>query len=167
MPTPHVSRQFEAKVGEIAMTWNGMHVAIFCLFAAVTRLKRAQAAAIFYALKADSAQRDITRAAAVARLSTRKGAAAQQLSQRITSLFDDIGRYAGIRNGIVHGALVFDQFGYGAVDPFNPPSVTSPKHRLFGHLDREATRIDELAERTVAIFNETAEFLKLPPKFLV
>jgi hypothetical protein len=162
---PRVPERIQATVGDIALTWNAMHVAIFYIFAALTGLDKNLASAVFYTLKADSAQRDITKAAAMVRLSENAPAEAD-LRQKIKDLLRDIGKFAGPRNGAVHAAIVWDGSGTARVNPFNPAPTDSPRRGLFHRLNLEAANLDRLAERAADIFNETAELLELPPEFL-
>ena len=84
-------------VGRVAIKWNSTHYAVYLLFETITGMTAAWE--VFWALKADTAQRDITLGAAVPLLKDQP-----ELLRRLRMSFNKLGALAGERNAIVHAA---------------------------------------------------------------
>ena len=152
----------EAKIGKVAMEWNAAHIVVFGLFVGFTGLPKEMAAEIFYALKADSAQRDITKAAALSALRSNNGS--DELIEKVTKVFNDIGRLAGDRNKTVHAGFSVDADGYGRFDPYHPK--TEYRQKLLSRLQNDEEILLRITDDIVDLFNEAAEFLEWPEELL-
>jgi hypothetical protein len=84
-------------IGAVAITWGGAQESLFMVFCELADIPRPHADAIFFALKADSAQRDIT-----------VGLAEQVLTEEphllaeLRRLITLMGKSAGERNAAIH-----------------------------------------------------------------
>jgi hypothetical protein len=88
-----------AMLGHVSLAWNDCHFMVFNIFHTLSGMAWMQAQAVFFALKADQAQRDITAALLQSALGTPSGAA---ILERGTQLLGQIGGLAGERNAATH-----------------------------------------------------------------
>ena len=86
-----------ATIGLVLVTWNSVHSTVHSIFVHLSSLGLEAANAIFFTLKQDRAQRDITRALAKVRL-----AAHDALATRLNKLFNEIDELGGERNAVAH-----------------------------------------------------------------
>lgn len=84
-------------VGTVACAWNGAQESLYLMFVALMGMRKAEAEAIFFALKADSAQRNVTRDLANVVL-----AANTALLKRTKDVINALGDLGGERNAAVH-----------------------------------------------------------------
>lgn len=92
-----------AMLGGVSLAWNDIHSEVLETFAALSEMPWDRADAIFFALKADQAQRDITIALIKTVLCNSEDVV---LRDRGTSLMGQIGSYAGERNIATHAMWV-------------------------------------------------------------
>jgi hypothetical protein len=97
-------------IGRVAMAWNSVQYMIFLLFTRLSGLSPSKAEAIFFALKADAAQRDITSELAAVALKARP-----PLLARCNTILRDIGKRAGERNAATH--TIWEVGAAGAITP--------------------------------------------------
>jgi hypothetical protein len=84
-------------IGMVAVSWNGAQESLYLLFVVLMGLKKPEAEAIFFTLKADSAQRDITRELAKVILASNA-----DLSKRTTDAITAFDKLSGERNAAIH-----------------------------------------------------------------
>jgi hypothetical protein len=92
-----------AMLGKVSLAWNDVHSMVFAIFADLTGMSWERAEAIFFSLKADQAQRDITLAVMADVLSTENDLPLKELG---TALLGQIGSLAGERNVATHAMWV-------------------------------------------------------------
>lgn len=90
-------------IGRITIAWNDIHFFVFTMFWRMNGNDPAKAMDIFFALRADSAQRDITAGLANSAL-----APWPELQQQAISALNAIGKLAGRRNAFVHAMWIFE-----------------------------------------------------------
>jgi hypothetical protein len=105
-------------IGQVVLEWNHMHDMIFHSFWQLSGMSREQAQAVFYALKADSAQRDITAALAKVRLSEYP-----DLQATFLTLIKQAGQLNGERNAAIHTTWTVSVPDYKI-----EPSPSAPPH---------------------------------------
>jgi hypothetical protein len=98
-------------VGMVAVSWNGAQESLYLMFVVLMGLRKPEAEAIFFTLKADSAQRDITRELAKAVLAHNA-----DLLKRTTEAINAFDRLAGERNAAIH-TMWHASIGEGTVRP--------------------------------------------------
>lgn len=84
-------------IGQATVSMNSTQMLIYHIFQEISGLDHAIAAAIFFSLKADSAQRDVAKAVAEAAFSSEV-----ELKNRVIALIDRAGKLSGDRNAAVH-----------------------------------------------------------------
>ncbi len=84
-------------IGTVATTWNGAQESLFFVFVALMGMRKPDAEAIFFTLKADSAQRDITGALAKVVLAENT-----DLLKRVSDSIKAMDLLAGERNAAIH-----------------------------------------------------------------
>lgn len=84
-------------IGRVTLEWNHVCDMVFHTFWQLSGMELEQARAVFYALKADSAQRDITSAIARVRLKDDP-----KLCMRFLDVLRKIGQISGERNAAIH-----------------------------------------------------------------
>jgi hypothetical protein len=84
-------------IGMVAVCWNGAQEFLYLMFVVLMGMRRAEAEAIFFTLKADTAQRDITRALAKVALAHNA-----DLLRRTTDAITTFDNLAGERNAAIH-----------------------------------------------------------------
>jgi hypothetical protein len=116
-------------VGEVVWAWSQLHLAFAFAFARLHRGQSWVGQAIWTALKNDSAQRDILKAALPVSDATARQAKGLEWA------ISETGRLSGYRNDIVHGAMGWRLTPHGMEPSFsyfgNPPS------RLVRYMARE------------------------------
>ena len=159
-------------VGRVAIRWNSAHYAVFLLFETITGMTAAWE--VFWALKADTAQRDITLSAAVPLLKDQP-----DILRRLKESFNKLGALAGERNAIIHAAwsVVLKPPNHEArtieVDRFVPikqyPKLEDDLYkqakRLHGDLallEEELIKIDYEIQRLLASSDTDPRRLNLP-----
>jgi hypothetical protein len=90
-------REHAETIGTVAATWNSAQESLFFAFVALMRMQKPEAEAIFFTLKADSAQRDITDALAKVVLAENS-----DLLKRVSSSIKSMNLLAGERNAAIH-----------------------------------------------------------------
>jgi hypothetical protein len=98
-----------AMIGRVTVSWGDIHYAVFQLFVEITRMPNALAESIFFTLRSDATQRDITSAAA-------KHVLSEDLYVRVNTVFRQIAKVAGERNVVVH-AMWATHYPSGHVTP--------------------------------------------------
>jgi hypothetical protein len=84
-------------IGTVASTWNGAQESLFFVFVALMGMRKSESEAIFFTLKADSAQRDITDALAKVVLAENS-----DLLKRVSASIKAMNLLAGERNAAIH-----------------------------------------------------------------
>jgi hypothetical protein len=91
--------QLYSVIGLVATESSTAHWFVFELFRIVLKMEREEAATLYYALRADAGQRDITLSVLIDRLKTPEEL---ELLVRIKKTFDALGKASGRRNGFIH-----------------------------------------------------------------
>jgi len=86
-------------IGRITVTLNSAHWCVFELMGILQNTDREDTAPIFYSLRADKAQRELTQAIAKNRL---RDPREQALLTEINQAIDELGKIAGKRNSFIH-----------------------------------------------------------------
>jgi hypothetical protein len=102
-------KELAASIGRITMSWGDIHFALFQLFTTATGMPKEAAEAIFFSLRTDAAQRDITAAAC-------RTAFPEDLYGRINNAIKRVGGLAGERNVAIH-AMWATHYPSGQVTP--------------------------------------------------
>jgi hypothetical protein len=129
-------------IGHVTISWNTAQSLVFVLFSSLSRLTYDEAQAIFFALKADTAQRDITRELGKVTL-----AADEALASEFSAAFNDLQVLSGQRNAAIHTMWsVLTQEGRIT------PSPTVPYHKSLDP-DRTAEQFAELNIKIGAVID--------------
>ena len=96
-PESEAWNKHRALLGRVAIAWGDCHSAVYAIFLLLSGLPSDCADAIFFTLKADTAQRDITRALAIARLREHP-----KLEKRVADFIKGLNTLAGERNAAIH-----------------------------------------------------------------
>ena len=86
-------------IGRANIAWNDVHTAIFGLFREMSGMPWAAADAVFFSLRNDSAQRDITAALAKVTLSKKPDE-----RDKLLAILNGVGKKAAERNAAIHTA---------------------------------------------------------------
>src|ERR1700730_2372270 len=89
--------QHAAMLGHVSVAWNDVHWMLYRIFDVLSSMPTDQSKAAFFAIKADSTQRDIIQA--LAKVSLRPH---PELLTQFTELMKRISRVAGDRNAATH-----------------------------------------------------------------
>jgi len=119
-PSPHVAfAQAAETIGRVTIAWNEAHFVLAALFNSLSGADMRQSEAIYYAIKNESAQRDIIRAVANVTLENHPA-----ILSRLTTALSRIGELSGRRNAAIHTVWAFSI-------PRNKmlPVPTIPHHR--------------------------------------
>lgn len=151
--------QLHRRIGLIAQESSFSHWLIFEMFRLILKMDRDEASGLYYTLRADTAQRDLTLVVLSDRL---KSVSELELLGRIKSAFDIVGRCSGRRNGFIHTSWAME-FG---TQEFVPGSGMKlhPKLRPTDILGQAGDLIDELVDinRTLlSLCDELEELLSL------
>lgn len=90
-------------IGQVNMVWNDVQTEIFLMFRELSGMPWASADAVFFAVRTDAAQRDMTSALAKQVLSNKPEALKETLQ-----LINEIGLLAGQRNAAIHTAWIVE-----------------------------------------------------------
>jgi hypothetical protein len=103
-PIPSSSKDIQKELGEnalligrVTMQWTTIQAAIAQLFRRLSGLDASRSEAIFFAVKSDSSQRDMT--LALARIALNEH---HELLRRLIKLFNLLGDLSGERNAVTH-----------------------------------------------------------------
>lgn len=99
-------------IGMVTVAWNGAQENVFRLFHLLSGMPKPMAEAVFFSLKADSAQRDITRA--VCEHTTELN---EKYRQNAIDLIVKLDKLAGQRNAAVHTMWDDDAARRGSITP--------------------------------------------------
>ena len=86
-------------IGCFAQESSMAHWLIFEMFRTILSMDRDQASELYYTMRADSAQREVTLAVLTDRLTSPEGI---KLLERIKIAFNEVGKTSGRRNGFIH-----------------------------------------------------------------
>jgi hypothetical protein len=131
MPEP----EHAALVGRVSIAWNDVQFEIFKLFAAVSGMPEVRAEAVFFALRNDRSQRDITLAAALNALLDNG-----DLFSRCEAAINDAGKLSGERNAVMH-AMWATKYPEGHITP--SPFVRGPSKLRKDDFERQFTELTE------------------------
>jgi hypothetical protein len=135
-----------ALICRVTIKWNTVQMMVYLLFRQLCKLPSDQAQAIFFGLKADSAQRDITRDLAAVVLAPHKA-----LADRTKTAISNLDRLAGERNAAVHTMW--------AVMSLEGDVTPVPGLRHHGKLEKDFTSQFQRLERDLSTLLE--QFLEL------
>jgi hypothetical protein len=130
-------------IGQITMQWTTIQVAISYLFRRLSGLDKTRAETIFFGVRSDTNQREMT--LALARTVLR---GEPELLARLDKVFDRIGRYSGERNAAAH-ALWVVKMPEGRVMPY--PTVSH--HRRL-KVDDHEKQFERLLSNLSKVFRE-------------
>lgn len=130
-------------IGQITMQWTTVQVAISYLFRRLSGLDPTRADAIFFCIKSDTTQREMTLALARKVLTP-----LPELLEKLEKTFDKIGRYSGERNAAAHAMWVI-KWPEGVVIPH----PGSSHHRRLKVNDHQK-QFDRLLKNLGSVLNE-------------
>ena len=122
-----------AMIGRVTVSWGDIHYAVFQLFVELTGMPNALAESIFFTLRSDATQRDITAAAA-------KQVLSEDLFNRVSAVFKQIAGAAGERNVAIH-AMWATHYPSGDITP--NPWVTGPRLLRKEEFDKQFAKLEE------------------------
>ena len=129
-----------ALVGHVTLAWSNVHYLVFEIFRMLAGMEDRCAGAVFFALKSDASQRDITLALIKERVS-------DETQRKAGSLFGRISGLAGERNLAAHTMWV-EKMPDGKIVP-NPSIRHPPQLR-----EDFKAQFENLAERLRDLFRE-------------
>jgi hypothetical protein len=136
-------------IGQITMQWTTLQVAISHLFRRLSGLDHIRADAIFFCIKSDTTQREMTLA-----LARKVLAPLPELLEKLEKTFDRIGRYSGERNAAAHAMWVV-KLPEGVV----MPHPASSQHRRLKVQDHKK-QFDRLLSNLGSVFRELMDLAK-------
>jgi hypothetical protein len=98
VPDTDLEKQYAAHaelIGHITLAWSNLHSEVFAIFKLLCGMNDRRSEAIFFALKSDTSQRDIT-------LALINEVASERLRKKAKTLFGKISGFAGERNLATH-----------------------------------------------------------------
>ena len=125
-------------IGRISVAANTVQYFVFNLFWLVCQIDIELARAIFFSVKSDAGQRDMTFAAAKSRLILTEE---ETLLTRIGKMLDQAGKLAGERNAFIHTMWMMQ----GSDKQMNPSPYSVPHPKLQTH--RIKSQADELHKK--------------------
>lgn len=136
------------KIGRANMVWNDVHMEIFLLFKELSGMNFHNAEAVFFSIRTDSAQRDMTLALA-------KSALWNQPSQfdQIKSTINLVGKLASERNAAIHMAWIVN-------DGSDRPSPYLRVNPHPGLKDDAIAQFDALESALIDIFLKLSKIRK-------
>lgn len=132
-------------IGAIVVTMNTAHWLVFEMMSLLLNTSREDTVPIYYSLKADAAQRDLTLAIAADRLTHPIEAG---LLSRISAAVNDLGKLSGVRNAFIHTHWMQQSSSSGV--RFACEGKPHPKLDLndpLGQAKKLLTSLDELIDR--------------------
>lgn len=97
-------------IGRIVVVTNSAHWCVFEMMGILLNTSREDTTPIYYSLKADAAQRDLTKAIATDVLADSRES---DLLARVNSAIDELGKAAGIRNAFIHSHWTMEHSSEG------------------------------------------------------
>lgn len=149
-------RELYEMIGRIVVTSNTAHWCVFEMMGILLNTSRADTTPIYYTLKADSAQRDLTLAIAQDRLVHPEE---EPLLAKLTAEVNALGRLSGQRNAFIHSHWTMEHYG-DELHRFSVEGKPHPKLELSNPLDqarRVIGEIDAAIDRLIAICDELEE----------
>lgn len=162
MPEPSFENDIDHDallIGQVTIAWNGVQAMVHAFFLKFSGMPLDKANAVFFALKQDSAQRDIT--LAVCRTSLGEGAS---IWPRLKGCFNAIETLAGERNATIH-TLWAIQMPAGVLIP-HPTAIHHRKLQVANHRQQFKRLREEIGRRfdeMVTLFAEAGDALREKP----
>jgi hypothetical protein len=147
MPDPDLEKQYDehaALVGHVTLAWSNIHSQVFRIFALLCGTTKRQSEAIFFALKSDASQREIT-------LAVINETVSEPLRDKGKAIFGRINGLAGDRNLAAH-TMWATLMPAGMIIP--NPSVRRPSRLK----DDFELQFQTLIERLRELFRELMKF---------
>ncbi len=161
-------------LGSITIVWNDAHEQVFKLFWYFSGMPKPQAEAVFFSLRADSSQRDITKA-----VIKKHQSYPDEHKQHALDWLKKLDKRASERNAITHTMWDADSFLEGKISPTSEVNkeylsrhLSDNNQQLFGDLLNSLYEITLELNKAIAIFEilkaETVEEVQRlgPEKFL-
>jgi hypothetical protein len=159
--SPHALADLVPKIGKITIAWNDLHLFIFGLFWRLNGNAALRSKAIFFAVRADRTQRDMTAALVQVELSR-----VPDLRDATIALLKDIGNAARRRNDVIHAMWSFESdWDQGTAHVFEPSSPRLSKKRLGEELDKLYEDLTRLGGRLSTIHRQVIEFYEILDRF--
>lgn len=90
-------------IGQVTIAWNDVHHLVYLTFEQLSGLSEEMAESLFFSLRSDAGQRDLTMAAARVALQ-----ADPERLKALTTIINGVGKLAAIRNEAIHTAWAVD-----------------------------------------------------------
>lgn len=141
-------------LGSITIVWNDAHEQVFKLFWYFSGMSKAQAEAVFFSLRADSAQRDIAKA-----VIEKHPSYPDEHKQHALDWLRKLGKKSSERNAITHTMWDADSFLEGKMNPTSEVNkeylsrhLSDNNQQLFGDLLNSLYEITLELNKAIAIF---------------
>ena len=115
-------------IGRVVISWNEVQWMVYRLFVTFSAMPPQQAQDVFFSLRSDASQRDLTLAAGKSALATHP-----KLWQKFRTAMCDIGTLAGERNAAIHtmwGFNFYEALAGASLLSFGPMADTTPHKSL-------------------------------------
>ena len=146
--------EFYNLIGRIVVTINSAHWCVFEMMGILLNTSREDTTPIYYSLKADAAQRDLTLAIMSDRLSEPSEA---DLAKRISITINDLGKASGLRNAFIHTHWSMEWGNDKLVVTDGKPHPKLRMDDLFGQGSELLATLDEIIDRLLAHCDELEE----------
>lgn len=140
-------------IGRVAVAWNTAQSLVHLYFMTISGLPVVEAKAVFFALKGDTGQRDITHA-----LLQEKFISHPDLLARTNRVFKRLGELSGERNAAIH-TLWSRQHANGMLQP-TPFAIHHGKLEVDNHraqFERLTSQLYELVGEMSSLFSDMAK----------
>jgi hypothetical protein len=142
-------------VGKINAAWNDVQFFVYLIFIHLMNNDILRSEAIFFSLKSDSAQRDIT--LAVAKVSL---AREPDMLSKVVAHFGAVGKKAGRRNDAIHGMFNLNGPNYEPAVAFGSSPRLADKP-LKSELERSLVELKALSRETAHIY-QAVSLVEIP-----
>ncbi len=140
-------------IGHITISWNSAQSLVFVLFCILSRLTLEEAQAVFFSLKADTAQRDMTRELGRVVLASNK-----ELAKEFADAFAKLQDLSSLRNAATHtmwSVLVLES--RLTPSPFVPPHKKLVPERTAEQFAQLQDDLDDVNGKLVALTLKAAQ----------
>ena len=146
--------EFYNLIGRIVVTINTAHWCVFEMMGILLNTSREDTTPIYYSLKADAAQRDLTLAIMADRLTDPTEAA---LAKRIAETINELGKASGLRNAFIHTHWSMNYSDNALVVTDGKPHPRLRMNDLYAQGNELLVQLDDLITRLLSQCDELEE----------
>jgi hypothetical protein len=158
---PHSLADLIDNIGKITLAWNDLHLFVFSIFWRLNGNHALRSKAIFFAVRADRTQRDMTMA-----LVQQEMTGVPLLQQAAIDALNEIGNLSGRRNAVIHAMWAFEaDWDQGTATVFAPSSPKLARKRLGEELDKLYEDLVRLGARLASINKDVIKFCEIVDSF--